>query len=811
MCVLWCRCRRPAVAVDAAPVPHRVDHEWTTPERSRSPGSAGGPTVRTGHGRGGAAGQVCYDCEAVSAATASTLATLLHGHDPRPRILAVEPSGGPGSNRVVLYLRDANGGVTQETAEYRPWIVADDAGVATVTTGAGVTPEVQPLTGDAPLNRLLRFPDRSQQARAVAALRAVEGAHFTYSSAVSQYLTITGRTLFHDMRFEDLHRLQLDIETTSLQPGAPGAAVLLVSLTDSRGLEEVLTAGAGAGGAGGEAALLRRLNERLLAIDPDVIEGHNLIDFDLPYLAARAEWHGISLPWGRDGQPSGSRSGKGATRSAARILPSMRVHIHGRHVVDTFQQIQRYDSAGTLESYGLKPVIEALEPRPRGRMFVDRTQIAELWQSDPERLARYCLDDARDVRVAGRPDHADRVLPGADRAPLLPGRRDRWDGREDQCLAGAGVPRRRHGRARTRAAATLSGRLHRASRGRCVPARRQVRRGEPLSGGDAASTAIKPASDTLGVFQPLLEDLTRRRLDAKRRQQRAGRPRRPTGGLVLIVQGADQLLLWLPRATAGPSSTTSTPPSASPPRAEADQGGPGRAGGQGREIIEVDTDGVYFVAPPADRDGSAGDGLRRRRRQGAPVGDQPGPRWAVRRHGIAEAEDLLPADLRRALACTGSSLRSRRDERYLRRFVQAAAVTLINGSIEEAGAAYLALARRIQQGELKVEEFSRRESITGKTHTSPGLRRLAAGGQGRARRAAGSGLPATRREPGAGRRVRRRRRPRLPVATPARHGRRFEGLVAGGAKGIEFKKLFPLLQGSQEPPTEHHVQLSLFE
>jgi hypothetical protein len=41
--------------------------------------------------------------------------------------------------------------------------------------------------------------------------------------------------------------------------------------------------------------------------------------------------------------------------------------------------------------------------------------------------------------------------------------------------------------------------------------------------------------------------------------------------------------------------------------------------------------------------------------------------------------------------------------------------------------------------------------------------------------------------------------------------RRFEGLVPGGAKSVEFKKLFPLLQGKQDPPEEHHVQLTLFE
>ena len=35
--------------------------------------------------------------------------------------------------------------------------------------------------------------------------------------------------------------------------------------------------------------------------DPDVIEGHNIFGFDLPYLAARAKMHSIRLELGRDG------------------------------------------------------------------------------------------------------------------------------------------------------------------------------------------------------------------------------------------------------------------------------------------------------------------------------------------------------------------------------------------------------------------------------------------------------------------------------------------------------------------------------
>ena len=35
------------------------------------------------------------------------------------------------------------------------------------------------------------------------------------------------------------------------------------------------------------------MTERLRELDPDVIEGHNLFNFDLPFMAARAERLGV--------------------------------------------------------------------------------------------------------------------------------------------------------------------------------------------------------------------------------------------------------------------------------------------------------------------------------------------------------------------------------------------------------------------------------------------------------------------------------------------------------------------------------------
>jgi hypothetical protein len=126
--------------------------------------------------------------------------------------------------------------------------------------------------------------------------------------------------------------------------------------------------------------------------------------------------------------------------------------------------------------------------------------------------------------------------------------------------------------------------------------------------------------------------------------------------------------------------------------------------------------------------------------------------------------------------------------------------------LEDVSRAYLRLADRIQRGELDVEEFSRRESITVKTHSSPGLRRLAA--------AAGS-TPVGQKVS-----VYQRRDGSLALASEYRGdvdvdyllrrlhdvARRFESL---STSPDEFRRLFPKVT-RQIPSAEQPVQLNLF-
>src|SRR5215211_664881 len=107
--------------------------------------------------------------------------------------------------------------------------------------------------------------------------------NYYWVGPVEQYLMATGRVYFRNLAYSDLHRLQFDLETTSLSPRR--GRIFLVAVRDTQGLSTILEAPAPAD----EAALIADLCALIRARDPDIIENHNLFGFDLPFLHARAQ------------------------------------------------------------------------------------------------------------------------------------------------------------------------------------------------------------------------------------------------------------------------------------------------------------------------------------------------------------------------------------------------------------------------------------------------------------------------------------------------------------------------------------------
>src|SRR5437762_4756817 len=116
--------------------------------------------------------------------------------------------------------------------------------------------------------------------------------------------------------------------------------IMSVALSDNTGWEELIIVDP-KNVEESERTALKHLTSLIKERDPDVIEGHNLFRFDLPYLVQRAKKTKTKLDWGRSGGFLRSRPSR--LQIAEKTIDYPKFTIDGRHFVDTFLLAQFYD------------------------------------------------------------------------------------------------------------------------------------------------------------------------------------------------------------------------------------------------------------------------------------------------------------------------------------------------------------------------------------------------------------------------------------------------------------------------------------
>lgn len=209
---------------------------------------------------------------------------------------------------------------------------------------------------------------------------------------VEQYLMQSGRVYFLGLAFEDLHRLQFDLETTSLDPHR--GRIFLIAIRDNRGFTTILEAPDPADEAGMILKLCQIVRER----DPDAIENHNLFSFDLQFLERRAEVLGIPLRLGRDGGPERLEKREETLAVGPEARRRVRYSVAGRELIDTLDAVRRYDFVvRDLPSHGLKDVARYFGIATPDRVYLEGASIFETYQRDPAQVRRYALNDVEEV------------------------------------------------------------------------------------------------------------------------------------------------------------------------------------------------------------------------------------------------------------------------------------------------------------------------------------------------------------------------------------------------------------------------------
>lgn len=611
----------------------------------------------------------------------------LWGWDPTPGIVSVWAEAG---GRALVWRRiPETGELIREEARFRPWMLLDSADnlppglICKELNGPGelryfvTTPDSRPLPGELRERAALVLPPEEQ------------------------YLVSTGRTYFRDLPFDQLRRMQFDLETTGLTP--EDNHIFMISVRDPAGICSVLE--------GDERDVIRRLVEMIRAADPDVIENHNLHGFDLPFLEHRARVLGVPLLFGR--VPGAALRERMSRRKRMRFI------VPGRELIDTLDAVTRYDfAARDLPDHGLKTVAKHFGLAKPDREYIPGDRIFTVYQTDPERVRRYATDDVEEVAGVAR------MLGGAAfaLARMAPRRYERLadagaaTGVIDPLLvraylrSGMSLPAHRDGDGTAHSGAAL----HLFASG---VARRVVK-------ADVASLypslmrayRIGPARDHLGVLLALVDRLVERRLAAKAAAKAA-----PPGSAERFTQEALSAAMKLVVNTAygylaaGDGLTRF-----------ADVHAANEVTRRGREtlalmcrelaargvtLLEADTDGVYFAVPESWNEADE-------RRVVAEVGALLPPLVHLEFEGryaamlSHEPKNYALLTYGGELLLRGVAFRSSRAEPFGEAFLRAAIGRLLAGDIAGVRAAYLATLDALRRRELPTFDVSSKVRLT---------------------------------------------------------------------------------------------------
>ncbi len=644
----------------------------------------------------------------------------LWGWDPTPGIVSVwaEPDG-----RATIWRR-VDRTLVRDDVRFRPWLVIEHLedlahlGARLGPEGSDARVTFRELAGEGDLRFVVRANDLDTLTSAVlqgASQRLGHrvghvrelGDRVIALSPEEQYLVASGRTYFRDLPFDHLRRLQLDLETTGLDPQVD--RIFLIAVRDPDGRTDVLEADS-------EAELIGMLVERVRAADPDVIENHNLHGFDLPFLDRRAKIHGVPLRLGRLGdglQQRGARRGvtTGNQRKIRFVAP-------GRELIDTLDAVLRHDFATRdLPGHGLKAIARHFGIAAADREVISGEHIHAVYRRDPDRVRRYAMADVDEVEGLAR------LTSGAAfaLARMVPRRYERLadagpaTGVIDPLLvraylrAGAAIPTHQRGDGTEHNGASL----HLFAAG---VARRIVK-------ADVASLypslmrayRIGPRRDRLGVMLTLVDRLVEQRLAAKAkgRAAAAGSAERFTheamsAAMKLVVNSAYGYL--------GAGELTRF----------ADIHAANEVTRRGREVLELmcrelaargvtlleaDTDGVYFAVPESWTEADE-------RRIVAEVAALLPPLVQLEHDGryaamlSHEPKNYALVSYDGTLHLRGVAFRSSRAEPFGESFLRAAVARLLAGDVEGVRQTYLATVSALRRRTISTYDVSSRVRLT---------------------------------------------------------------------------------------------------
>jgi DNA polymerase I len=638
---------------------------------------------------------------------------LLHGQNPQSHIVGIHPVA---DNLMRLYIRDGDSTNTDDVEFFPFFFLADPS----LLSGFPSKHWIKELEGANFYSHLCAFQKWGDMWDAVRHVldrynvsAATKASHYQNlpvlhlnPDPITQFLIQSGCTFFKGMAFRDLYRMQLDIETYFKPPigRTRDERIILITLSDNRGWEDVVDSRKTP-----EKEMLKQLVSTIRKKDPDVIEGHNILGFDFPYIIRRCEALGVEFAVGRDGSPMTVAKERFASSPPQDQLTDIR----GRNVIDTLLMLRAFDSSKrNLESYGLKYAARYFGVAEPDRTYLQGDRIWWHWENEPETTIKYAMEDVREVAKLSEmlsPSYfyLTQMIPMSYSAVTRSG-----SAAKIQSLMVREYVRQKHSIPKPQTGEqSVGGYADVFYTGIVGPV--IYIDVESLYPSIMVSEDILPSSDALKTFPILLKELTSMRLDAKKRSRSEKDPGERNRWDA--IQLSYKILINSFYGYLGYSRGLFND------FAQADR--VARRGQEilrtviaevrrhGGKVIEVDTDGIFFVPPPDVTSEHQEESFVESVSKPLPAG--------IRLHVDGRYEKMLSYKKKNyavlgfdgRVTIKGSSLISRSMEPFGRAFIERSITALLTGNFDELHNAYVETRASIVQHRFGAADLARTEML----------------------------------------------------------------------------------------------------
>ena len=213
------------------------------------------------------------------------------------------------------------------------------------------------------------------------------------------FMLRSGDTMYKDMTMDKVSVLSFDIETTGVKIDS-NSYVLIITNTFRDRSGNLSRRIFSFDNYRDPANMLQDWAKYVREVDPDIVLGHNIFSFDIPYLLQVCTNYNTRLDLGRDGSRLvRDRYVRKFRKDGSQQYEYQNCRIFGRQVIDTYFLSLKYDIGRKYPNYRLKDIVQFEGMDKKDRQYWDFTECKEPW-NDPvqwKKFKQYAEEDADDA------------------------------------------------------------------------------------------------------------------------------------------------------------------------------------------------------------------------------------------------------------------------------------------------------------------------------------------------------------------------------------------------------------------------------